>query len=79
MIELAEQGDLVGVTRDENGLATTLTCECGHVEPVTDDGSFMFVPTGLYRWHVEPKLSQVSQVHQYRYICPSCFEKLPEE
>lgn len=78
MIDTTGLSDLVGVSRDATG-AGILTCECGHVEPINDDGNYSFVPTGRYRWHVEPELSQVSQVHQYRYICPTCFAQLPEE
>ncbi len=78
MTELAEQGDLVGLAPGEDGKGV-LTCECGYVEPVVDDGNYRFIPTGWWRWHVDPETSTVSQVDQYRYICAACFEKLPEE
>lgn len=75
---LFTQGDLVGVARDQNGVDTA-TCECGFVELITGDGNYLFVPTGLYRFDVDAEHSMVSQVHQYRYICPDCWAKLPEE
>jgi hypothetical protein len=78
MIDLFTQGDLVGFAKvGEDDY--TATCECGFVEPVTETGDYSVVPTGLYRFEIDAEQSVITQVLQYRYICPACFAKLPEE
>jgi hypothetical protein len=78
MTDTSTEGDLAGATLADDG-TITLTCECGFSEVTELTGEYRFIPTGLYRWHVDAEHSVITQVLQHRYICPSCFAKLPEE
>lgn len=58
---------------------STVTCECGHAEPIDPAKTYHVIPTGRVRWAVDPETSTVGLQDEYGYICDSCWGALPDE
>jgi hypothetical protein len=59
--------------------ARTVTCACGHREPLDPDRDYHTVPTGRFRYALDPATRALAVEREFAYICNPCWEALPDD